>query len=127
MHASLDPVVEQPMASPCGAFHSDPRMFTHRRSSSAVCGYSSLSIMFLGEQSAISCSASGSIHVVTNVARFSLALPSRISSSRTTWSAVRASTPCSGSRCRGISQLFSRKYTGLMSSSALDSCSSTCL
>ena len=111
MHASLDPVVEQPTDSPGAhcAFHRLPRMFTQRFSSSAVCGYSSLSIMFLGEHSAISCSASGSIHVVTNVARFSLALPSRISSSRTTCSAVRGSTPCSGSRYRGISQLFSRK------------------
>src|SRR5579863_7338757 len=84
-------------------------MFTQRRSSSAVCGYSSLSIMFLDEHSAISSSASGSIHVVTNVARFSLALPSRMSSSLTTWSAVRGSTPLSGSRYRGISQLFSLK------------------
>ncbi len=109
MHASLDPVVEQPTACSCGAFHRWPMMFTQRCSSSAVCGYSSLSIMFLGEHSAISSSASGSIHVVTNVARLSLALPSRMSSSRTTCSAVRGSTPCSGSRYRGISQLFSRK------------------
>ena len=48
MHASLDPVVEQPVASsPVGAFHRLARMFTQRGSSSAVCGYSSLSIMFL--------------------------------------------------------------------------------
>jgi len=99
MHASLDPVVEQPTAAPCdGMFHRLPRMFTQRFSSSAVCGYSSLSIMFLGAHSAISISASGSIHVVTNVARFSRALPSRMSSSRTTCSAVRGSTPRSGSR-----------------------------
>ena len=110
MHASLDPVVEQPVASlPSGAFHRLLRMFTQRRSSSAVCGYSSLSIMFLAAHSAMSSSASGSIQVVTNVARLSRALPSRISSSRTTWSAVRGSTPCSGSWYRGISQLFSRK------------------
>ena len=111
MHASLDPVVEQPTDFPGAhcAFHRLPRMFTQRLSSSAVCGYSSLSIMFLGEHSAISCSASGSIHVVTNVARLSLALPSRISSSRTTCSAVRGGTPCSGSRYRGMSQVFSRK------------------
>ena len=125
MHASLDPVVEQPTDSPCGACHSDPRMFTQRFSSSAVCGYSSLSIMFLGAHSAIRISASGSIQVVTNVARFSRALPSRMSSSRTTCSAVRGSTPCSGRSYRGISQLFSRKYIGLMSSSALASCFST--
>ena len=109
MQASLDPVVEQPVAwLPAGAFHRWLRMFTQRRSSSAVCGYSSLSIMFLAAHSAISSSASGSIHVVTNVARLSRALPSRMSSSRTIWSAVRGSTPCSGSRYRGISQPSSR-------------------
>ena len=83
-------------------------MLTQRRSSSAVCGYSSLSIMFLGAHSAISASASGSIQVVTNVARLSRALPSRMSSSRTTWSAVRGSVPCAGSRYRGISAPSSR-------------------
>ena len=38
-------------------------MLTQRISSSAVCGYSSLSIMFLSKHSAISLSACGSIHV----------------------------------------------------------------
>ena len=56
-------------------------MFTQRISSSAVCGYSSLSIMFLSEHSAISRAACGSIHVLTNVAMFRRALPSSISSS----------------------------------------------
>ena len=56
-------------------------MFTQRRSISAVCGYSSLSIMFLSNVSAISFSASGSIHVVTNVAMFSRELPSSSNSS----------------------------------------------
>ena len=95
MQASLEPVVEQPVApEPAGACHRSLRMFTHRRSSSAVCGYSSLSIMFLSKHSAISCFASGSIQVVTNVARFSRAFPSRISSSRTICSAVAGCTPC---------------------------------
>ena len=58
-------------------------MWTQRDSISAVCGYSSLSTMFLSNVSAISAAASGSIQVVTNVARFSRALPSSISSSRT--------------------------------------------
>ncbi len=58
-------------------------MFTQRRSSSAVCGYSSLSIMFLSAHSAISTRACGSIQVVTKVARFSRAFPSSISSSCT--------------------------------------------
>jgi hypothetical protein len=40
-------------------------MATQRDSSSAVCGYSSLSIMFLSTHSAMSLSAWGSIQVVT--------------------------------------------------------------
>ena len=56
-------------------------MQTQRCSMAAVAGYSSLSIMFLSNVSAISFPASGSIHVVTKVARFSRELPSSISSS----------------------------------------------
>ena len=110
MQASLDPVVEQPVGAACaGACHRWARVLTHRASISAVCGYSSLSIMFLSRLSVISHLACGSIHVVTNVARLSRALPSRMSSSRTTCNAVRGNTPCSGNLYRGISQLFSRK------------------
>ena len=70
-----------PVTSPSpGACHSRPIMFTQRRSNSAVCGYSSLSIMFLSAVSAINRAASGGIHVVTNVARFRRALPSSSSS-----------------------------------------------
>jgi hypothetical protein len=60
-------------------------MLTHRSSSSAVFGYSSLSIMFLSRHSAMSRSACGSAHVLTNVARFSRAFPSSISSSWMIW------------------------------------------
>jgi hypothetical protein len=64
--ASLDPVVDVPVAPPCSSvFHNPLIMFTQRRSSSAVRGYSSLSIMFLSNVFAISSFASGSIHVVT--------------------------------------------------------------
>ena len=59
---------------------SRPTMLTQRRSISAVCGYSSLSIMFLSAVSAISLAPNGGIHVVTNVARFSRAAPSSSSS-----------------------------------------------
>ena len=52
-------------------------MWTHRSSIAAVCGYSSLSIMFLSNASAYSFAACGSIQVVTNVARFWRAFPSR--------------------------------------------------
>jgi hypothetical protein len=80
--ASLDPVVEQPVTcSASGAFQRRLRVWTQRISRSAVCGYSSLSIMFLSRHSAISLSACGSIQVVTKVARFIRALPSSISSS----------------------------------------------
>ena len=80
--ASLEPIVDAPTASPSsGALNRCATMLTQRRSISAVCGYSSLSIMFLSKASAISRSASGSIQVVTNVAMFSRELPSRSSSS----------------------------------------------
>ena len=70
-----------------GAFHRSAIMCTHRRSISADCGYSSLSIMFLLTDSAIRARTSGSSHVWQNVARFWRALPSSISSSDTTWNA----------------------------------------
>ena len=73
-------------------------MFTHRRSISAVCGYSSLSIMFLSATFAISVPAGGGIHVVTNVARFSRALPSSSSSLEIRSYATSFPVPCSNSR-----------------------------
>ena len=76
-------------------------MLTQRRSISAVCGYSSLSIMFLSNDSAMSRSACGSIHVVTNVARFSRLLPSSSSSSWIRRYAVSASSPSAGIRFFG--------------------------
>ncbi len=86
MAASLEPVVEVPVAcSSSGEFQRRLSMFTHRSSSSAVRGYSSLSIMFLSKVSAMSCCAWGSIQVVTKVARLSRELPSSISSSCTSW------------------------------------------
>jgi hypothetical protein len=58
MAASLDPVVEQPVAvSAAGACQRSARMLMQRISISAVCGYSSLSIMFLSKHSAMSFSA----------------------------------------------------------------------
>ena len=81
--ASLEPVVEQPVAdSDSGAFHRSARMFTQRDSIAAVIGYSSLSIMFLSAVSAISRAPRSGIQVVTNVARFSCAWPSSASSAR---------------------------------------------
>src|SRR4029077_1488728 len=101
--ASLEPVVEQPVASSAsGAFQRFARMLTQRDSSSAVCGYSSLSIMFLSKHSAMSFSAWGSIHVETNVATLSRALPSSISSSWMIWYATSGAISPAGSSNRGI-------------------------
>jgi hypothetical protein len=49
-------------------------MLAQRCSSSAVRGQASLSIIFLSNISAMSCSACRSIRVVTNVANFSIAI-----------------------------------------------------
>jgi hypothetical protein len=101
--ASLDPVVDVPTARPAeSACHRSARMLTQRISSSAVCGYSSLSIMFLSTASAMSAAASGSIHVVTKVARFSRALPSRMRSPRTSRAAISGGVVSLGIRSRGI-------------------------
>ncbi|MGY3057333.1 hypothetical protein ACVWZD_001578 [Streptomyces sp. TE3672] len=102
MQASLEPVVEQPTtAEGSGAFQRSASIATQRRSSSAVRGYSSLSIMFLSRHSPISTPAWGSIQVVTKVARLSRELPSSISSSWTRPYAVDGGIGPSGNRCRG--------------------------
>ena len=93
MQASEDPMAEAPtVLAASGAFHRSASMCTQRRSISAVCGYSSLSIMFLLTDSAISARTSGSSHVWQNVARFCRELPSSISSSDTTWKASAAAS-----------------------------------
>ena len=76
-------------------------MCTHRRSSSAVCGYSSLSIMFLSIDRSISRCTSGSSHVWQNVARFCREFPSSISSSATTANASSERHSSSGNRYFG--------------------------
>jgi hypothetical protein len=53
MHPSELPVVEVPTLSlACGACQRSPSIRTQRDSISAVCGYSSLSIMFLSNVAA---------------------------------------------------------------------------
>ena len=85
MHASDDPIADAPtVLADSGAFHRSASMCTQRRSISAVCGYSSLSIMFLSIARSISRCTSGSSQVWQNVARFWRELPSSISSSATT-------------------------------------------
>ena len=91
MTASLDPMVDTPVAeagsvgSRSGAWNRSATMFTQRVSIDAVAGYSSLSIMFLSNVSAISLLACSSIQVVTKVARLSRELPSSMSSSWMYW------------------------------------------
>ncbi len=82
IHASLEPIVDVPIVVPgSGACHRFASIRTQRSSISAVCGYSSLSIMFLSNVSIINSRASGSIHVWQNVARLMRELPSIINSS----------------------------------------------
>ena len=107
MTASLEPIVDTPTAGP-GALKSSATMLMQRRSISAVCGYSSLSIMFLSNDSAMSLSACGSIHVVTNVARFRRLLPSSRSSSWIRRYAVSASSPSAGSASLGSGATLGR-------------------
>ena len=66
-----------------------------RDSISAVCGYSSLSIMFLSAVAAIRRRAWLGIEVVTNVARFSRALPSSASSLVIASQEAAPPSPCS--------------------------------
>ena len=123
--ASLEPVVEQPVASSAsGACQRRLSICTHRASSSAVCGYSSLSIMFLSKHSDISCCACGSIQVVTKVATLRRALPSSISSSWTIWYATSGGSCSSGSACRGI-VVPSSPNSGCTASSSL-ACGPSC-
>src|SRR5207244_11530011 len=77
MQASLEPVVEQPVASSSPeAFQRPERMLTQRFSISAIWGYSSLSITFWALHSAVRGSAWRAIHVVPEVAGLRRALPS---------------------------------------------------
>jgi hypothetical protein len=79
MIASDEPWVRAPVVSP-GALTSSASMRMQRCSISAVRGYSAWSMKLRCRFSAISCLASGSIHVVTKVARLRSGIPSRTSS-----------------------------------------------
>ncbi len=102
MTASLDPIVAAPVGSPGSAWKRPETMETQRRSIAAVAGYSSLSIMFLSNASAIRISASGSIHVVTKVARLRRELPSRSSSSWISRYVLAGSVASSGRESGGL-------------------------
>ena len=85
--ASDEPMVEVPTASSpvASAWYRSAMMLTHRRSSTDVTGYSSWSMKFLEMASSIRSFASGSIQVVTKLARLSTGLPSSSSSSWMSW------------------------------------------
>ena len=71
MHASEEPMAEAPMVlAASGAFHRSASMCTQRRSISADCGYSSLSIRFLFMARSIRWWTWGSSQVWQKVARF---------------------------------------------------------
>jgi len=102
MHASEEPMAEHPTAPPSfGAFHRSASICTQRRSSSAVWGYSSLSIMFLLIERSINRWTSSSSQVWQKVARFWRALPSRSSSSEMAWKASSGRISCFGNRLAG--------------------------
>ena len=96
MIASDDPCVRAPVVSP-GALNRLASMRMQRCSISAVCGYSAWSMKFRCRFSATIRLASGSIQVVTNVARLRIGIPSSTSSSPIRRMASTAGMPCSGS------------------------------
>ena len=75
MIASEDPCVRAPVVLP-GALKRSASIRMQRCSISAVCGYSAWSMKFVCRFSAMMRSASGSIQVVTNVARLRIGMPS---------------------------------------------------
>ena len=103
MQASDEPMAEHPMGvpRPFGAFQRSASICTQRRSISAVCGYSSLSIMFLSIDRSMRRWTSGSSHVWQKVARFWRALPSSRISSATARKAWSGRISSFGKRSRG--------------------------
>ncbi len=86
MIASEEPMVAVPTGSQsCDAWNRRPSMLTTRSWRFSLWGYSSWSMRFLLRFSRARSLASGSIQVVTKLARFRTGLPSRFSSSLTSW------------------------------------------
>ena len=100
MIASDDPCVRAPVVSP-GALKRSASIRMQRCSISAVCGYSAWSMKLRWRFSAMIRWASGSIQVVTNVARLRIGIPSSTSSSPISRMASTAAMPCSGSSLSG--------------------------
>ena len=100
MIASDEPCVRAPVVSP-GAWNRSASMRMQRCSISAVCGYSAWSMKLRCRFSAMIRCASGSIHVVTNVARLRIGMPSSTSSSPIRRIASTDRMPCFGSSLSG--------------------------
>ena len=100
MIASEDPCVRAPVVSP-GAWKRSASMRMQRCSISAVCGYSAWSMKLRCRFSAMIRCASGSIHVVTNVARLRIGMPSSTRSSPISRIASTDRMPCLGSWLSG--------------------------
>ena len=100
MIASEEPWVRAPVVSP-GAWNRFASMRMQRCSISAVCGYSAWSMKLRWRFSAMIRCASGSIHVVTNVARLRIGMPSRTRSSSISRIASTERIPCSGRALSG--------------------------
>ena len=107
MIASDEPWVRAPVVSP-GAWNRSASIRMQRCSISAVRGYSAWSMKFRCKFSAISRCASGSIQVVTNVAKLRAGSPSRARSSATSRIASTGIMPVSGKARLGTSCVAKR-------------------
>ena len=107
MIASDEPWVRAPVVSP-GAWNRSASIRMQRCSISAVRGYSAWSMKLRCRFSAMIRCASGSIHVVTKVARLRAGSPSNARSSETSRMASRAVMPVSGNSRLGTSWVAKR-------------------
>ncbi len=107
MIASEEPWARAPVVSP-GAWKRSASMRMQRCSISAEIGYSAWSMKFRYRFSAMIRCASGSIQVVTKVARLRFGSPSSSSSRPTSRIASRAAMPLSGKGPSGASSTRKR-------------------
>jgi hypothetical protein len=104
MIASDDPCVRAPVVSP-GALKRLASIRMQRCSISAVRGYSAWSMKLRWRLAAMTLCASGSIQVVTKVARFRIGSPSRVRSSATSRIASWDAIPTSGRALSGTASM----------------------
>ena len=117
MIASDEPCVRAPVVSP-GAWNRSAIIRMQRCSISAVRGYSAWSMKLRCRFSAMILCASGSIQVVTKVARLRAGSPSRARSSATSRMASTAVMPVSGNSRLGTSWVAKRLPNSIASGMA---------